>query len=136
VNYKGFVGECQARFRITPFSLWEKGWEEGMLMAAKPQSLTPCPSPSRRGELLLAIISNCFDRATSQRFLASYELGFIFRLLTDVGIGALERAGEVFWGSLAADITIDAGRINVEGAVRVLFNFIVWVRHESADYAD
>jgi hypothetical protein len=86
--------------------------------------------------LLLAIIANRFDRTAGEGFLASYELGFILRLLTDVGKGALERAGEVFRGSFAADITIDAGRINVEGAVRVVFNFVVWVRHESADYAD
>ena len=83
-----------------------------------------------------SIITNRFDRATGQRLLASRGLGFIFRLLADIGIGALERAGEVFWSRLAADITIDAGRINVEATVRVLFNFVVWVRHESADYAD
>ena len=124
--------------KVSDYSLLPlgEGLGRGYVDAAKPQSLTRCPSPSGRGELLLSIVANCFERATSQRFLASYGLGFIFRLLTDVGIGALERAGEVSWGSLAADITIDAGRINVEGAVRVLFNFIVWVRHESADYAD
>jgi hypothetical protein len=81
-------------------------------------------------------IADRFDRTTSQRLLTSRELGFIFRLLADVGIGALERAGEISRGSLAADVTIDAGRINIEGTVRVLYNFVVWVRHESADYAD
>ena len=48
----------------------------------------------------------------------------------------LERAGEVVRRRLAADITVDAGRVDVEGAVCALFNFVVWVRHESADYAD
>ena len=48
----------------------------------------------------------------------------------------LERTDEVIWSRIAADITIDAGRINVKGAVRVLLNFVVWFRHESADYAD
>jgi hypothetical protein len=81
------------------------------------------------------IISNRFDRTASHRFLASYEFGLIFRLFADVGISVLERAGEVFWSSLAADITIDAGRINVESAGCVLLNFVVWVWHESADYA-
>ena len=46
-----------------------------------------------------------------------------------------ERAGEVVGRHIAADITIDAGRVDVEGAVCVLFDFVVWVRHESADYA-
>ena len=48
----------------------------------------------------------------------------------------LERADEVVGRSVTADITVDAGRVNVEGATDVLFNFVVWVRHESADYAD
>ena len=82
------------------------------------------------------IIPDCFHRTASQSFLASVELSFVFGLLTNVGIRVLERADEVVRRSIAADITIDAGSVNVEGAVNVLFNFFVWVRHESADYAD
>ena len=48
----------------------------------------------------------------------------------------LERAGEVVGRSVAADITIDAGRVDIKRTGNVLFDFVVWVRHESADYAD
>jgi len=92
--------------------------------------------PERRYSKTSTIISYRFDRATSQRFLASYEFRFVFRLFTDIGISVLERTGEVLGSSLAADITVDAGRINVESTRCVLFNSVVWVWHESADYAD
>ena len=77
------------------------------------------------------IIANRFNRAAAERFLASGELGFTFGLFADVRIGVLEISGEVFGCGVAADITVDAGRVDVEGAVDVLFNFVVWVRHES-----
>jgi len=47
-----------------------------------------------------------------------------------------ERADEVVGRSVAADVTIDAGRVDIKLAVNVLLNFVVWVGHESADYAD
>jgi hypothetical protein len=84
---------------------------------------------------LSSIISYRFNRATSHRFLAGYEFDLIFGLFADKGISVLERAGEVLWSSLAADITVDAGRINIESAGCVFLNFVVWVWHESADYA-
>ena len=83
-----------------------------------------------------SIIANRFDRTASQSFLARHPLGFGLGLLADIGIGVFERASEVVGSSFAADITVDAGRVNVKGATDVLFNFVVWVRHESADYAD
>jgi hypothetical protein len=82
------------------------------------------------------IISYRFYWTTPQGFLASGELGFVLGLLTDIGISVLERAGEVVGRSVAADITIDAGRVDIKRAVNALFDFVVWVRHESADYAD
>ena len=48
----------------------------------------------------------------------------------------LERSEEVVGSGVAADIAIDTSRIDIEGAVSVFFNFVVSVRHESADYAD
>jgi len=48
----------------------------------------------------------------------------------------LERADEVVGRGVTADITIDAGRVDIKLAGDVLFDFVVWVRHESADYAD
>src|SRR5260221_9387172 len=93
------------------------------------------PLPAGDGNYL-TIISNRFDWAAGQGFFTCGVLGFIFGLPANIGIGALERAGKVFGSSLAADITIDAGRVDVEGAVTVLLHFVVWVRHESADYAD
>ncbi len=48
----------------------------------------------------------------------------------------LERSEEVVGSGIAADVAIDAGGIDVEGAVSVFLNFVVSVRHESADYAD
>jgi hypothetical protein len=56
-------------------------------------------------------------------------LGFIFGLPANIGIGVLERAGKVFGSSLAANVTIDAERVDIKGAVTVLLNFVVWVRH-------
>jgi hypothetical protein len=97
----------------------------GNLQARK---LTTCSTSS--------IIANRFDRTASQSILARRALGFIFGLLADIGIGVFERACEVVGSSFAADIAIDASRVDVEGAVYVLFDFVVWVRHESADYAD
>jgi hypothetical protein len=47
-----------------------------------------------------------------------------------------ERSEEVVGSGIAADVAIDTSRIDVEGAVSVFFNFVVSVRHESADYAD
>jgi hypothetical protein len=82
------------------------------------------------------IIPDRFHRTTSQGLLASCELSFVFRLLTNVGIGVLERADEVVGRGVTADITIDAGRVDIKRAGNVLFDFVVWVRHESADYAD
>jgi hypothetical protein len=84
----------------------------------------------------LAIISDRFHRAAGQSFLASCQLSFIFRLLADVGIGVFERSEEVVGSGIAADVAIDASRIDVERAASVFFNFVVSVRHESADYAD
>ena len=43
-----------------------------------------------------------------------------------------ERADEVVGRSVTADIAIDAGRVDIKRAVNVLFDFVVWVRHESA----
>ena len=82
------------------------------------------------------VLSNRFDRTTRQGLLASSQLSFIFGLLADEGIRVLERAGEVPRCSVAADITIDAGRVDIKRTGNVLFDFVVWVRHESADYAD
>ena len=82
------------------------------------------------------IIPYRFYRTTGQCFLASCQLGFIFRLLANVGIGVFEGADEVVGRSVTADITIDAGRVDIKRAGNVLFDFVVLVRHESADYAD
>lgn len=82
------------------------------------------------------IIPNRFDRATRERLFARCLLSFIFRLFTDEGIRVLERASEIVGGSFAAHIAIDAGRVDVERTVCVLFNSVFEVRHESADYAD
>jgi hypothetical protein len=83
-----------------------------------------------------AIISNRVDRTDGHSLLANRALGVIFRLFADVGIGVLERAGEVLGCSVATDVAIDAGRVDVERAVGVFLNFVASVRHESADYSD
>jgi hypothetical protein len=82
------------------------------------------------------IISYRFYRTAGQSFFASGELSFVFGLLTNIGISVLEGADEVVGRSVAADITIDAGRVDIKRAVNALFDFVVWVGHESADYAD
>jgi hypothetical protein len=84
----------------------------------------------------LAIITNRFDWATSQRFLASCDFSFVFRLLADVGVRLLERPSKVCGRSFSADVAIYAGRIDVEGAVNIVLNFVVGIGHGSADYAD
>jgi len=48
----------------------------------------------------------------------------------------LERANKVVGSSVATDVAIDTRRIDVEGAADVLFNFVAWIGHEAADYAD
>jgi len=116
------------------FSLWEKGWGRGLW--PRLTQAHPFPLSQREMGTTSPIISNRFDWAAGQGFFTCGVLGFIFGLPANIGIGALERAGKVFGSSLAADITIDAGRVDVEGAVTVLLHFVVWVRHESADYAD
>jgi len=83
-----------------------------------------------------AILTNGFDWTNGHCLLASRALGFIFRLLADIGIRVLERTREVFGSSVATDVAIDAGGVDVEGAVNVLFYHVVSVGHESADYAD
>jgi hypothetical protein len=100
-------------------------WRKLVICARK---LTTCATSS--------IIANRFDRTASQRFLARCALVFILGLFADIGIGVFERASEVVGSSFAANIAIDAGRVDIESAVYVLFDFVVWVRHESADYAD
>lgn len=82
------------------------------------------------------ILTNRVHRADGHCFLASPALGFIFGLLADVLVGVLERAREVAGSSIAAYVTVDAGRIDVKGAVNVLSYYVVWIGHESADYAD
>ena len=100
-------------------------WRKLLICARK---LTTCATS--------AIISDRFHRATGKSFRASRELGFIFRLLGNVGIGVLERAGEVVGSGIATDVAIDTSRIDIARAGSVFFNFVVSVRHESADYAD
>ena len=95
-----------------------------------------CQNLLKAGLHTSAIFANRFDRTAGQGFLAGGEFGFCFGLLIDIGIGVLEIPGEVFGRRVAADITVDAGRVDVEVAVSVLSNFVFGVRHESADYAD
>src|SRR5258708_33651529 len=57
-------------------------------------SLPVLTSATRRSDLL-SIIPNRLNRASFQRFPAGGAFGFVLRLFTDVGIGVLERAGEV-----------------------------------------
>ena len=84
----------------------------------------------------LTIVTDRFDWATSHRLFTSCELGFIFRLLADVGVRVLERPGKICRSSLAAHVAVYAGRINVEGAGNIVLNFVVGIGHGSADYAD
>jgi hypothetical protein len=70
------------------------------------------------------IISDRLYRTASQGLRAGRELSFVFRLLTNVRIGVLERADEVVGCSFAADITVDARGVNIERAVLVVFNFV------------
>ena len=84
----------------------------------------------------LTIVANRFDRTASERLFARVELGFIVRLLADIGVRVLERPSEVCGSSLSADVAIYAGRINVEGAGNIVLNFVVGIGHGSADYAD
>jgi len=74
-----------------------------------------------------SITPNCFDRTAGQRFFARGAFGFILRLFADVGIGVLERAREVLRSRVAADVTVDAGAVNVESAGSVFFYAIVSV---------
>jgi hypothetical protein len=108
--------------------------KRGVARGSIPQALSP--ALSQRGREDSAVLADRFDRTTSQGFFASRELCFIFRLLADVGVCVLERSEEVVGSGIAADVAIDAGGIDVEGAVSVFLNFVVSVRHESADYAD
>ena len=82
------------------------------------------------------IISYRFNRTAGQGFFAGSEFAMVLRLLADIRVRALERPGKVCWSSLSADVAIYAGRINVEGAVDIVLNFVVGIGHERADYAD
>jgi hypothetical protein len=103
-------------------------WAAGSFHPSPVAQLTACAT--------FPVIADCFDRTASQSLLACRPLGFILGLLADIRIGVLKRASEVVGSSFAADIAIDASRIDVKGAVCVLFDFVVWVGHESAGYAD
>ncbi|MDX6500617.1 MAG: hypothetical protein QOG23_3877 [Blastocatellia bacterium] len=82
------------------------------------------------------IVANRFDRTAGHRLFAGLELVLIFRLLADAGVRVLKRPSKVCGSSLSADVAVYAGRINVEGAGNIAFNFVVWIGHGSADYAD
>ena len=100
--------------------------------------LKPSPLPLSQWErgIPSPVTSNCFHRTAGHRFFTHRSFGFVLRLFADVGIGMFERAGEIFRSSIAADVAIDARAVNVENAGDVLFDFVVWIGHESADYAD
>lgn len=67
------------------------------------------------------IFTNGFDWTDGHSLLARRALNLIFGLLADVRVGVLEGAGEVFGSSVATDVAIDAGRIDIERAVNVFF---------------
>jgi hypothetical protein len=113
--------------------LGELPGKRGVAEGSIPQVLS-APLPKERENS--AILTNRFDWTNGHCFLASRALRFIFRLLADIGIRVLERAREVPGTSVAADIAIDAGGVDIERAVNVLFNFVVSIGHESAAYAD
>ena len=100
--------------------------------------ITEADNPYRllSGRATSPIVANRLNRTAGQCLFASYTLGFIFRLLADVGVRLLKRSGEVCGSSLSADVAIYAGRINVEGAGNVVLNSVVWIGHGSAGYAD
>lgn len=85
--------------------------------------------PPEGGTPKLSIITDCFDRAAGHSGLARRALGFIVGLLADVGVGVLERAREVHGCGVAANVAIDARRIDIEGSVNVLFYAIAGIRH-------
>ena len=79
--------------------------------------------------LAISVPSNRFYRTTGQRFFAGGAFGFVLRLFTDVRVGVLERAQEVFRSQVTTDVAIDAGAVDIERAGDVLFNAVVGVRH-------
>jgi len=111
-----------------PFSHWEKGWGRGV-SGAMDATLKPSPRPSPEGRGSSTIIANCFDRASSQCLFTCRALFFVFGLLGNVGVSVLERAREIIRSSIAADIAVDAGAINVKRTGSVLFDAVVSVRH-------
>ena len=83
-----------------------------------------------------AVVADGFDRATRHGFLAGGQLGLTFRLFADVRVRVFERPDEIQGRGIAAHIAVDAGRIDVERSVNVVFDFVVWIGHESADYTE
>lgn len=77
----------------------------------------------------LPIIPDCFDRATAQRLITHRLLLVSLRLLVDKRVAVFVRTFEVVRRGVAADVAVDARRVNVVRTGNVLFDFIVFVRH-------
>src|SRR5438552_11103333 len=90
-------------------------------------ALMPSPQLSSSWIGSSTIVPDRLYRASFQRCPAGSAFGFSHRLLADVGIGVLERAGEVRGRGVAADVAIDAGAVDVERAGSVFLYAGVWV---------
>jgi hypothetical protein len=109
--------------------------DQGSLLPYSHPSRVPAGAVKQLAQSL-TIVSDRFDRAAGQRFFARGQLGFILGLFADKRVGAFERTGKVFRGRFPTDVAIYTGSVDVKCSRDIIANFIVWIGHESAGYAD
>lgn len=80
-------------------------------------------------EVLLAVVADSLDGATLHGLGAGGNLLIRRRLLADEGNTLVIIAGEEVGGGFAAEITVDAGAVDIELARYILFGFIVDIGH-------
>ena len=96
-------------------------------VASDPPGVNFSTFPARKPNS--AIFTNRFDRTNGHSLFASRVLGFILGLLADIGVGVFERAREIFGSSVATDVAIDTGRVDIKRAVNVFFYGGISIRH-------
>jgi len=81
--------------------------------------------------VLLTIVTNRFDRTTSQRFFTRRFFFLSRRLTKDKRVTVGIRAHEVLRRCVATDVTIYTGGVYVIGSGHILFYAVVAIRHKS-----
>ena len=79
--------------------------------------------------MALPVVSNSLNRTTTHCFLTKRPLFLRLRLLVDKRIIVLITPHEVLRCGVAADVAVDARRVDVIRTKNVLFYLVVLVRH-------